>query len=100
MSALATAPLGGGGVSIKNNQSVTINGVTWTANNFNVSGATPYERPAPHAARMLYTLILPISGDSTAKRSLSYWTSNRSPWNPDEICRARRSPSWPRPSRA
>ena len=42
MSALATAPLGGGGVSIRNNQSVTINGVTWTANNFNVSGATPY----------------------------------------------------------
>ena len=29
------------------------------------------ESPAPHAARMLYTLIFPSSGDSTAKRSLA-----------------------------
>ena len=59
--------------------------------------AMPYERPAPQAARMLYTLILPISGDSTGKRSLPYCTSKRSPLKPEGMWRARRSASWPRP---
>ena len=49
------------------------------------------------AARMLYTLIRPISGDSTGKRILPYCTSKRRPWKPEEICRARRSASCPRP---